>query len=85
MTTFVWLPVHGGKFVPVNVDRVAYVRTNRTGGTELIFEAFAGGVHDLPIDMTREEAVAAMGGPPPPLAPDPAAPARKPPAPLKST
>lgn len=48
--------------VPVNPDRVAYVRKNREGATCLVFAMIPGGYDELVIDGSAQEAVAMLEG-----------------------
>ena len=63
MVKFVLLPLHDGGWLPVNPDRVAYLR-KRAGAVAVVFDGFAGGVHDVVVAGDAESVLQLLEGPP---------------------
>lgn len=60
MVKFVWVEAVDGSKVPVNPDRVAYLRRTAQGNTALVFSAFAGGLDQLEVAGDGAEVVAQL-------------------------
>lgn len=56
MARFVDVPVENAEVISVNPERVAYIR-KQGDHCKMVFEGFAGGLHDKTVMMPREQLV----------------------------
>ncbi len=62
MVKFVKVDALDGRAYHINPERIDYITARREGGSNIVFEAMAGGVHQLGVGTDPAETAAAIEG-----------------------